>query len=312
MGTSHALRSLVAATLLACIAGSISSPVMADAPTVGGGWYEMWVSSVYLVPDDYRGGPMKSIQSLAIDHSYSQTYLDGQPPSSAQTVGSLLLNCYDIPFADLQLETTYSNIPINAGCSVGGSINYKFVAYNKIGLELPWDVRVPLIATGYVSTSITNGGNWDYAYAESTITTSDGATIDLVARSGSGGSGGDAYLPLDQGFYVHPDEASLVILSVALNTAFDSEEPVDGYKEFHAIADPNIYVDPTAMISVNGTDYKASDVFGVAFSPGFMVPVPEPSTIAALISGGIGLGVLGAMWRRRRATVEAPEPFFQG
>ncbi len=43
--------------------------------------------------------------------------------------------------------------------------------------------------------------------------------------------------------------------------------------------------------------------------------VPEPTTIAALISGGIGLGVLGLMWRRRRAKKahqgDMPESFFQ-
>lgn len=73
-----------------------------------------------------------------------------------------------------------------------------------------------------------------------------------------------------------------------------------GYEDVQIIADPYIFIDWNAKIDVDGTEYYATQLYEVQYSPGFSgeVPeVPEPSSFALGILGVMGLGWFG---RRRK------------
>jgi autotransporter-associated beta strand protein len=294
--------------VLSCIAAVFVAPAAHAQPTVGDGNYFISVRGAVLAPwvglapnENVGPGQLAPLDSgsqhftlLDLDPTYQQTNPDGST-SNESTFVSVALDCSNTPIASLGMTTSYDNIPLNAAVTVGGNISYNFVAYEKIALTLPYDDRVPLITKGYVDTSLTTPGPGDYAYAESTLTTQDGTTIDITARSGDGAPQVESRLNFPTtNCYVHPDFVNQVTLSVA--GSFDtsgSEAGSSGSKGLQAIADPGIYVDPTATLDIDGTTYLATDVFGVAFSPGFQEAAPVPSDLA-LTSSGTTLTLAGA------------------
>ena len=240
-------------------------------PNVGSGTYNMWLSSTYLLPSQQISGRMATITQLHLDHAYHQEYLDNLPPADAQTLLSIVGSCYNVPCLDLAMESSYTNVPISAGVTVGAQMQYQYVAYKKLAVDLPSDVHVPLVMAGYVSASLTDPGEWDYARADASIGALSG-DINLSVGVGSGYSGSNRRVDLaPTQAYVWPDWAYYVTLQTAANLAFGANDPTTGGKGMQAFADPNIHIDPTATIDVNGTIYNATDLFGIAFSPGFHV-----------------------------------------
>jgi len=298
MHTTKLLARVVVQVLLVCLSLLRLVPAGATEPTVGDGSYDIFVRSTYLLPDETLGGRMSTIASYSGDHYYYKPSIDWLPPSEAQTFASVILGSSPIPTADLMLDTAFDNIPLNAGVGVSAQIRYKFVAYKKIALELPADQRVPLIMTGYVHVSSTNLMKWDTATAESLLTTDDGSNFGAAAQYRFGDN--SSYVPIYEKPFVRPDFVNSVTLTVTGNIAFGwvtaSEiEPLTGYKSLQAFADPTIVVDPDYLLTADGVTYRAADVYGLAFSPGFMAP--EPSTLVILGT----LSILGGLAYMRRS-----------
>jgi hypothetical protein len=93
-------------------------------------------------------------------------------------------------------------------------------------------------------------------------------------------------------FTLMPETATKAELYVHASCVYGLES---GHEDVQVIADPTIYVDWTAQVNVDGTDYYATELYEVVFSEGFTGDVPEPSSLGIAL---IGILVLPVFRRR--------------
>jgi len=72
--------------------------------------------------------------------------------------------------------------------------------------------------------------------------------------------------------------------------------PGTGVEQFSVVVDPLLQIDPDAIVTIDGNNYRATDLFTLSLSPGFTA-APEPGTLALL--GIAAIGIAAYAWRRR-------------
>ena len=219
-----------------------------------------------------------------------------EPEIDRQFVGIVNMNSGERPAIQINADSIHHNHYPAGTWDVVGSIEYYF----QVDKKEPWapDVPVPLMASAIGSVYATGARHVSQdnqhgatAMARVSIPSESLTLIEVFANWENpqpNEPSETAYLT------VMPDVPTFVLMEARASAFYGLES---GHENVQAIADPYITVDWTAIIDVNGVDHYATELYEVSFSPGFVGPVPEPSTFAL---GAIGLVGLGVFARRRR------------
>jgi hypothetical protein len=191
-----------------------------------------------------------------------------------QTLASTVYAGGRFPSIFSEAETSYYNIPVERGAGISAHMEYDFQAWKKY--DWSPEIEVPVAALMNIS-AYASGGNGTKAYASSTISAgSFSAEVSIFTELEGNGS-----KQLASKFLTRLDTANRAFLStnILLVNNNAQHEPY-GTWGGNAFADPLIEVDPDVFIDVGGISYRASDLYGLSFSPGFSA-VPEPSGMGA-------------------------------
>ena len=257
-----------------------SAVVNADLNLPAGTW--SYQQRGELLDTESFGGAINPAQFVSYSEDKTITY----PPFQFYTGGYIQTLTHTIfaggkyPTIDSQLETHWDNVPFIPGrdASVSASMKYNFQAWKKYSWSPDWDVPVTALMSVDVSVYGPHGffqpepcsayASAGISYHSSSGTFMEELTINTVLD-------GDGSKQMLKRFAIGLDminEASLYTSIVASSGGNELSGTWGG----QAWADPAIQIDPDAYIDVNGVSYKASDLYGLSFSPGFEA-VPEPS-----------------------------------
>lgn len=198
--------------------------------------------------------------------SFYPFYEGGHTQTSVSTIfaGGLF------PSIESRGATLFNNVPGQQFAQIDAHMEYDFQAWKKY--EWAPNEEVPLAALMAVSANA-YGGDGTKAYASASIAAgSFSAEVSIFTDLEGNGS-----KQLSSKFLTRIDTANKAFLStsILLGNSNAVNEP-SGNWGGGAIADPFIQIDPDAFVEVEGVSYRATDLYGIAFSPGFST-VPEPS-----------------------------------
>lgn len=272
----------------ACIAACVFSglllvttpPVAADVSVPNGTWY--YQQRGELLDTETFSDTINPMQFPSYSEDKTITY----PPfqfyqgGEIQTLTSTIFGGGMYPALDSQLETDWNNVPFTPGrdASVSAGMSYKFQAWKKFAWAPEWDVPIAAFMSVDVSAHgphqffqprpASASASADISYRSSTGTFTIGITANTI-------DDGNTSKQLFKKFAISLDTINDATLSTNI-VASSGGNYLTGNWGGQAFADPAIQIDPDAFILVNGTNYRASDLYGLSFSPGFEA-VPEPN-----------------------------------
>lgn len=275
----------IAACLFMGLSFFANQPAAADISAPNGTWY--YEQRGELLDNETFNDSINPMQFPSYSEDKTITY----PPfqfyqgGQIQTLTNTIFAGGMYPALDSHLETRWDNALFTPGrdASVSAGMTYKFQAWKKFSWAPEWDVPIAAFMSIDVSAygphqffqprPASASASADISYHSSTGTFTIGITANTI-------NDGNTSKQLSQKFAISLDTINDATLSTNI-VASSGGSYLSGTWGGQAFADPAIQIDPDAFIEVNGTSYRASDLYGLSFSPGFQA-VPEPNLAQCL------------------------------
>ena len=232
------------------------------------GWYKLNISldghTEEERQDDWPQLPAgyKRIVSASVDR-YTRTSPEGEPEIDRKFTGSVLLASGDRPQIQLDGYSIHHGGFGPGIWNISAEIKYYFDVYKKV----PWapDGPVPIQADAYVVCSV-GGSPAEHGATGSARVTIPGTSALTIVEAVANWSNPDPAPFATASFDVMPETATEVHLYATAQGLYEDDF---SHESVRVIADPCIQIDWSAIINVGGTDYYATELYDVAFSPGF-------------------------------------------
>ena len=242
-------------------------------------------------------GHVKTVQAYV--NRYDRTSPLHEPEVDRSFIGSVVLTSGDRPKIQINGYSMHHSNPDSdppqyfppGQWDIYSQIEYYF----NVDKKVDWapDGPVSVQAEAYVSLYVSGDPAQHGVTAEARVTIPGGAPLTVVEATADWQDPNPGPHATEY-FDVTPETTTGVSLYAH---ARGIRGILTGHENAQVIADPRITIDPTAMVTVNGDDYYATELYGVSFSPGFSDEIPEPCSF--LLATVALSGLLACAWRKK-------------
>lgn len=254
-----------------------------------------------------KTGVTAEVASLACDVSGQAGAAGFQQLASSQTtltriVGAVTGTRVPEPTADARARTEFflsdpaDAISLGTRSTTGAASVDGFMRINQVATPPAAAAAIPIIVRSAGSTSLTSTFGGSLAFVRSTLSAPDGSVLIDVSAANGNGFQIVRSITMEVGA-LHRFEIAATCATSAGRNAFSGQVVLAN--DCQAIVDPSFALDQATFDAMMGAaSFPLTDYFAVDLSANILAAVPEPSALALLALGAMGLAARGRHARR--------------